>query len=85
VGLGNLIKSDEKIVGSDLAVGIVLEIVADDELGSRSEFGFRMNVGRGDVMEGSEGLLMGVGNIGDIEVGLRVGEVVLSDFLLFHI
>jgi hypothetical protein len=32
-------------MGSDLRVGIVLEIVAYDELGSRSEFGFGFNVG----------------------------------------
>ena len=85
VRLGNLIESDEKIVGSDLAVGIVLEIVADDKLRSRREFGFGIDVGRWDVMEGPEGFLMGVGDIGDIKVGLRVGEGVLSDFLLFHI
>jgi hypothetical protein len=68
-------------VGSDLGVVIVLEIVADDDLRSRSEFSFGMNVGRGDVMKGSEGLLMIVGNIGDIEARFRVGERLLSEFL----
>jgi hypothetical protein len=68
-------------VGSDLGVGIVLKIVADDNLRSRGEFSFGMNVGTGDVMKGSEGLLMIVGNIGNIEAGFRVRKKLLSEFL----
>lgn len=35
MGLANLAESDEKIVGSDLAIGVVLEIVADHYLRAR--------------------------------------------------
>jgi hypothetical protein len=48
-------------------------------------FGFGEDVVRRDVVEGAESFWIGVGDIGDMEIGLRVGEGVWSDFLLFHV
>jgi hypothetical protein len=72
-------------VGSDLGIGIVFEIVADDNLGDGSGFGLGKDVVGRDVMKGAERLLVEVGDIDDMEMGLRVGEGVWGDFLLFHV
>jgi hypothetical protein len=48
-------------------------------------FGFGEDVVGRDVVKGAESLWIGVGDIGDMEIGLRVGEGVRSDFLLFHV
>ena len=79
--ISNLIEPNEEIVGSDLRVGIVLEIVADNKLRDGIEFRFGVNVGRGYVMERPESLLIGIGDISDIEIGVRVGQEIGSDFL----
>ena len=83
-GIRNWVKSDEEVVSSYLWVGIVFEIVADDDLGDEG-FGFGEDVVGRDVVKGAESFWIGVGDIGDMEIGLRVGEGVWSDFLLFHV